>query len=49
MFDLKFSAEGVSWALVGVLTTAMYQILVGAKQKELALDSMQLLSYQEKD
>jgi len=46
MFDLKFSAEGVSWALVGVLTTAMYQILVGAKQKELALDSMQLLSYQ---
>ena len=33
-------------ALLGVGTTAMYQILVGHKQKELALDSMQLLSYQ---
>lgn len=46
IFDLKFSLTGTGWALVGVLTTATYQILVGQKQKELALDSMQLLSYQ---
>lgn len=46
IFDLKFSPVGTGWALVGVLTTATYQILVGQKQKELALDSMQLLSYQ---
>jgi solute carrier family 35 protein E3 len=45
-FDLKFSPTGTSWALLGVGTTAVYQILVGQKQKELGLDSMQLLSYQ---
>ena len=46
MYDLKFSSTGTFWALLGVLTTAVYQILVHQKQKELGLDSMQLLSYQ---
>lgn len=46
IFDLAFSPIGTIMALLGVGTTAIYQILVGHKQKELALDSMQLLSYQ---
>ena len=46
MYDLKFSPVGTFWALLGVLTTSVYQILVHQKQKELGLDSMQLLSYQ---
>ena len=46
MYDIKFSPIGTFWALAGVLTTAVYQILVHQKQKELGLDSMQLLSYQ---
>ena len=46
MYDLKFSPIGTFWALLGVLTTSVYQILVHQKQKELGLDSMQLLSYQ---
>jgi solute carrier family 35 protein E3 len=46
MYDLEYSATGTFWALLGVMTTAIYQILVHQKQKELGLDSMQLLSYQ---
>jgi len=46
IYDLKFSGIGTTWALAGVMTTSIYQILVGQKQKELGLDSMQLLSYQ---
>uniref|UniRef100_H2ZBQ3 Sugar phosphate transporter domain-containing protein n=1 Tax=Ciona savignyi TaxID=51511 RepID=H2ZBQ3_CIOSA len=45
-YDIKFSMVGTLYALAGVLVTALYQILVGSKQKELQANSMQLLYYQ---
>jgi len=45
-YDIKFNFLGTFFAIAGVLVTAMYQILVGSKQKELGTNSMQLLYYQ---
>lgn len=45
-YDIKFNFLGTFFAMSGVFVTAMYQILVGSKQKELETNSMQLLYYQ---
>lgn len=45
-YDLSFNYKGAIFAGLGVLVTSMYQILVGAKQKELNISSQQLLLYQ---
>ncbi|XP_025107741.1 solute carrier family 35 member E3-like [Pomacea canaliculata] len=45
-YDVKFSALGIVYATVGVLVTSVYQVLVGEKQQELQVNSMQLLHYQ---
>jgi len=45
-FDLSFTHQGVIYAGLGVAVTAVYQILVQAKQKEYGISSMQLLFYQ---
>jgi len=45
-YDIKFNFQGTFFALSGVIVTALYQILVGSKQKELETNSMQLLYYQ---
>ncbi|XP_002127564.2 solute carrier family 35 member E3 [Ciona intestinalis] len=45
-YDIKFSMIGSIYAVAGVMVTAVYQILVGSKQKELQANSMQLLYYQ---
>lgn len=41
--DVQFNFIGAMYAFLGVVVTSMYQIWVGTKQKELGLDSMQLL------
>jgi solute carrier family 35 protein E3 len=46
MEEVTVSVLGSSVAFISVFVTAMYQVLVGAKQKSLEADSMQLLSYQ---
>ncbi|XP_035672310.1 solute carrier family 35 member E3-like [Branchiostoma floridae] len=45
-YDMKFNLLGSVYAGLGVLVTSMYQILVGAKQQEFQVNSMQLLYYQ---
>ncbi|XP_064633383.1 solute carrier family 35 member E3-like [Lineus longissimus] len=45
-FDIRFSVLGTVYATLGVLVTSLYQVLVGAKQHELQVNSMQLLYYQ---
>lgn len=45
-YDLSFNYLGAIFASLGILVTSMYQILVGAKQKELNISSQQLLLYQ---
>ncbi|XP_039263842.2 solute carrier family 35 member E3-like [Styela clava] len=45
-YDIKFNIKGTVFAILGVFVTSAYQILVGAKQKELQANSMQLLYYQ---
>jgi len=45
-YDIQFNIAGCFWATSGVMVTSLYQILVGAKQKELGLSPMQLLFYQ---
>merc|ERR1712071_359765 len=46
MYDLKYNTLGTMYALLGVIVTSFYQVLVGAKQKEFQMSSMQLLYYQ---
>lgn len=41
--DVQFNMIGAVYAFLGVIVTSFYQIWVGSKQKELQLDSMQLL------
>jgi solute carrier family 35 protein E3 len=41
--DVQFNLIGAFYAFFGVIVTSLYQIWVGSKQKELGLDSMQLL------
>jgi len=45
-YDISFNLTGAVYAGAGVLVTSFYQILVGAKQKELQISSLQLLLYQ---
>lgn len=45
-YDIKFNVLGTMFALIGVLTTSLYQVWVGEKQKEFQVNSMQLLFYQ---
>jgi len=44
--NVQVNVLGTVYAVAGVLVTSMYQILVGTKQRELSVDSMQLLLYQ---
>lgn len=44
--DVELNWLGTFYAVTGVLTTSYYQIWVGTRQKELQVNSMQLLSYQ---
>jgi solute carrier family 35 protein E3 len=44
--DVELNLVGSIIAVAGVLVTSMYQIWVGTKQKDLDVDSMQLLYYQ---
>lgn len=46
IYDLKFNIVGSVYALFGVVVTSFYQVMIGEKQKELQLNSMQLLYYQ---
>ncbi|XP_046437845.1 solute carrier family 35 member E3-like [Daphnia pulex] len=46
IYDIKFNLIGTAYAVMGVVVTSFYQVLVGEKQKELQLNSMQLLYYQ---
>ncbi|XP_013068789.1 solute carrier family 35 member E3-like [Biomphalaria glabrata] len=46
VYDVKFNIVGIIFAAVGVLITSLYQVLVGEKQHELQVNSMQLLYYQ---
>ncbi|XP_076015799.1 solute carrier family 35 member E3 isoform X2 [Genypterus blacodes] len=45
-YDVQFNLLGTVFASLGVLVTSLYQVLVGAKQHELQVNSMQLLYYQ---
>lgn len=44
--EVVVSLVGTGIALLSVFITALYQVLVGSKQKDLHADSMQLLLYQ---
>lgn len=46
MYDIKLTTLGTIYALSGVVVTSFYQVMVGEKQKEFELNSMQLLYYQ---
>lgn len=46
MEEVTVSLLGSAVAFLSVFVTALYQVLVGAKQKALEADSMQLLAYQ---
>lgn len=45
-YDVRFNVPGTVFASLGVLVTSLYQVWVGAKQRELQVNSMQLLYYQ---
>lgn len=45
-YDVYFNIIGTIYATVGAMVTGIYQILVGVKQTELKISSMQLLYYQ---
>ncbi|KAL0267104.1 UNVERIFIED_CONTAM: hypothetical protein PYX00_009457 [Menopon gallinae] len=45
-YDIKFNYLGTVYAILGVLVTSLYQVLVNEKQHELQMDPMQLLYYQ---
>ncbi|XP_038054467.1 solute carrier family 35 member E3-like isoform X2 [Patiria miniata] len=45
-YDVKFNVQGTIYAVVGFLVTSLYQVWVGAKQREFQVNSMQLLYYQ---
>ncbi|CAI8002419.1 Solute carrier family 35 member E3, partial [Geodia barretti] len=45
-YDVHFNFLGTLFAGLGVLVTSTYQILVGTKQTEFQVNSMQLLYYQ---
>lgn len=45
-YDISFNFSGAVYASAGVLVTSFYQILVGSRQKDLNISSLQLLLYQ---
>ncbi|XP_061419105.1 solute carrier family 35 member E3 [Lethenteron reissneri] len=45
-YDVRFNVLGSVYAALGVVVTSLYQVWVGEKQKELQVNSMQLLYYQ---
>ncbi|XP_067009398.2 solute carrier family 35 member E3 isoform X2 [Anabrus simplex] len=45
-YDLQFNFLGTLYAILGVIVTSFYQVLVSQKQHELQMDAMQLLYYQ---
>uniref|UniRef100_UPI00358FB6E4 solute carrier family 35 member E3-like isoform X3 n=1 Tax=Myxine glutinosa TaxID=7769 RepID=UPI00358FB6E4 len=45
-YDVKFNGLGIVYASLGVVVTSFYQVWVGEKQKELQVNSMQLLHNQ---
>ena len=45
-YDISFNFKGAMYAGIGVLVTSFYQILVGSRQKDLNISSLQLLLYQ---
>ena len=45
-YDIKFSFIGTLFAISGVMITSVYQVWVGSLQKDLRVNSMQLLNYQ---
>lgn len=45
-YDIKFNWIGAGFALTGVLVTSVYQVWVGSLQRDLNVNSMQLLFYQ---
>jgi solute carrier family 35 protein E3 len=45
-FDIKFNMTGIIYASCGVIVTALYQVWVNEKQRELNCDPMQMLYYQ---
>ncbi|KAK3730653.1 hypothetical protein QZH41_008273, partial [Actinostola sp. cb2023] len=46
IFDVRFNITGTIYASLGVIVTSLYQVLVGTKQQEFGVNSMQLLYYQ---
>ncbi|RKP18999.1 TPT-domain-containing protein [Rozella allomycis CSF55] len=44
--DVRLNFRGAVVALLGVMVTSYYQVSIGSKQKELEVNSMQLLLYQ---
>ncbi|XP_071816959.1 solute carrier family 35 member E3-like isoform X2 [Apostichopus japonicus] len=46
IYDVRFNVKGTVYATLGVLVTSLYQVWVGVRQKELNLNSMQLLFFQ---
>ncbi|KAI9204379.1 triose-phosphate transporter family-domain-containing protein [Polychytrium aggregatum] len=44
--DVEVNFIGTVYAMTGVVVTSLYQILIGTKQRELEVNSMQLLYYQ---
>jgi len=45
-YDIHFNVMGTVFAMLGVVITSLYQVLVNSKQSELQLNAMQLLYYQ---
>lgn len=45
-FDIKFNIIGIIFASCGVFVTALYQVWVNEKQRQLNCDPMQMLYYQ---
>ena len=46
MYDIDFNTVGLIYGAIGIVSCAVYGILVGRKQRELEMNSMQLLYYQ---
>lgn len=45
-YDIQFNILGTVYAILGVLVTSLYQVMVHRKQREFQMDPMQLLFYQ---
>ncbi|XP_014476132.1 PREDICTED: solute carrier family 35 member E3-like [Dinoponera quadriceps] len=45
-YDIQFNVIGTVYAVLGVVVTSLYQVMVNRKQREFQMDPMQLLFYQ---